>query len=213
METVENYMAADDARQNAHNGHESAPDTHMAHTETPQTLQQTQQDTQQDYYKSQQEVDQAFARRIAAERQKWEKERQDGQTGENTPDAGEAGLSYTEEAEFLRGVQAGEMQIRRQDPNFDLAEEMEGNPLFALMVAQGQDVKRVYDFFYPKASEGRLRKTVEKEIIERLRMRNNRPDALRSANAGKVHRDISGMSDNEIMDIDKRIKRGERVVL
>lgn len=184
-------------------------------TDTVADAQQTSEPQQEAFYKSQQEVDQAFSKRMAAEREKWESERsgQEGIAGDTQPDAGDAALSYSEERSFIRSVQQGEAEIRQIDPNFDLSAELEHNPLFALMVAQGQDIKDVYEFFHKESSEGRLRKSVEKEIFERIRMRNNRPDALRSANAGKVSRDISGMSEKEIMDIDKRIKRGERVVL
>lgn len=226
METVGNSFAADDARQTATEGDLNPTGVQQDNTPDDMAADSKGQETSQPdgFYRSQQEVDAAFAKRIAAERQKWEEGR--ATAGDDIPDAEggpadeavqpgawQPGLSYAEEAEFLRGVQAGEMHIRKQDPGFDIALEMEHNPLFALMIAQGEDVKRVYDFFHPQESESRLRRSVEQEIIQRLRMRNNRPDALRSANAGKVSRDISGMSDNEIMEIDQRIKRGERVVL
>ena len=54
---------------------------------------------------------------------------------------------------------------------------------------------------------------VEAEVLERLRMRNNRPEALRAGNSSAVHRDVSRMSEADLMRIDERVKRGERVVL
>ena len=198
---------------------------------------------EQPFYKSQKEVDRAFAMRLAAERKKWEAERaaadahtppaaqaeqaeQASSAGEPTPLAstGETGpdaaaqeeeglLPYEQERAFLRRVQQGEQKVLAIDPDFDLGREMARNPMFGLMLAQGVEVERAYAFFHPETAEARLRKRVEAEVLERLRMRNNRPEALRAGNNSTVHRDVSRMSEADLMRIDQRVKRGERVVL
>lgn len=199
----------------------------------------------QPFYKSQKEVDRAFAMRLAAERKKWEAERAaaDAQTppaaptqtepaeqassadeptplastGETEPDAAaqeqEGALPYEQERAFLRRIQQGEQKVLAIDPDFDLGREMARNPMFGLMLAQGVEVERAYAFFHPETAEARLRKRVEAEVLERLRMRNNRPEALRAGNNSTVHRDVSRMSEADLMRIDQRVKRGERVVL
>lgn len=180
------------------------------------------------FYRSQQEVDRAFKKRLEAEKKKWvreylgpeEEEPQQSTTGEELPDAAAEEqdlegmpLEAEEEAAFLQSVYEGERQVQKIDPEFEIAEEMRNNPMFALMIAQGMDVKRCYDFFHPQVSQGILKKAVEEEVIGRIRRRNARPRALGAANATSVHRDISRMSDEEILSIDARVKRGERVIL
>ena len=200
---------------------------------------------EQPFYKSQKEVDRAFAMRLAAERKKWEAERAEedahtppaapmetqqaeqaspadepsplASTGETEPDAAaqeqEGSLPYETERAFLRRIQQGEQKVLAIDPDFDLGQEMARNPMFGLMLAQGVEVERAYAFFHPETAEARLRKRVEAEVLERLRMRNNRPEALRAGNSSAVHRDVSRMSEADLMRIDERVKRGERVVL
>lgn len=173
-----------------------------------------------DYYRSQQEVDRAFAKRLEAERQKWEREaaaaKPDADDREETgdgeaPDAGE--LSLNEQRRFLTEVIRAEEEIRKEDPYFDLGEELKRNPMFALMIANGYDAKRVYEFFYPIRHRGNLKKAVEREIMDRIRLRNTRPQTMGTANAAMSVRDISKLSDDEIRQIDARIKKGERVRL
>ena len=113
----------------------------------------------------------------------------------------------------MRRIQQGEQKVLAIDPDFDLGQEMARNPMFGLMLAQGVEVERAYAFFHPETAEARLRKRVEAEVLERLRMRNNRPEALRAGNSSAVHRDVSRMSEADLMRIDERVKRGERVVL
>ena len=191
--------------------------------------QQLSQEEAKGFYRSQQEVDRAFKKRLEAEKKRWEREYLGGKdaepqekelTGEVLPDAAaeqengeDMPLEAEEEAAFLQAIYEGEQQVRRMDPQFDLAEEMQKNPMFALMLAQGMEVKRCYDFFHPQVSQGMLKKAVEEEVIQRIRRRNARPQALEAANATGVHRDISKMSDEEILSIDARIKKGERVIL
>lgn len=171
------------------------------------------------FYKSQEEVDKAFAFRMAAEREKWEKENMqqiEKSTGEeevHDADAQPQEMDFEQERAFIRAVEKGKDAIMQMDPHFELQKELEENPMFALMIAQGIDAKRAYDFFYPKQSEGQLRKSVEDEVLARIRMRNNRPRALDFSNTATTVRDISRMSDEEILDIDERIKKGERITL
>ncbi|MDL2225302.1 hypothetical protein LJC20_03720 [Eubacteriales bacterium OttesenSCG-928-M02] len=174
--------------------------------------------TEDGYYRSQKEVDEAFKKRLAAERQKWEREtRHAGEaeappTGEEEePDAGEWGM--LEEREFLSQVVLAEQKIQENDPGFDMEKEFERNPMFALMLASGFDPQRVYSFFYPVEERRSLKAAVEREVMDRIRLRNTRPVPMGSANTTGSQRDISRMTEEEIRDIDARVKRGERVRL
>ncbi len=124
-------------------------------------------------------------------------------------DAGEGG--WDEDA-FLAAIRKDEEVIAADDPDFDLAGEMEKNPAFALMLAQGLPLKRVYDFFHGDTVEGRMKQEMEQEIVARIRARNNRPAPIGSS-GGEAKRDISRMSDAEILEIDARVRRGERITL
>lgn len=179
-----------------------------------------------DYYRSQKEVDAAFKKRLEREKQRWERDRdreaaeeaemkmqellkEGADAAQDTANAGEKGW---DEEPFLAGIQKDEEAITAENPEFDLADEMEKSPVFALMLAQGLPLKRVYDFFHSDAAEGRLKRSVEQEIISRIRARNSRPTPIGNS-GGEVKRDISRMSDAEILEIDARVRRGERVTL
>ena len=186
-------------------------------------------ESQEGFYKSQKEVDRAFALRLAAERKKWERERlaaepsasgaenlelnrNEAPTGEEMePDAGE--MDLMEQKRFLMSVVEAEEEIQREDPYFDMEQEIRRNPMFALMIANGYDPRRVYEFFYPIRARGNLKKAVEREVMDRIRLRNRRPLTMASPHAAMNVRDVSRMSDEEIGRIDARVKRGERVRL
>jgi hypothetical protein len=186
-------------------------------------------ESQKGFYKSQKEVDRAFALRLAAERKKWEREQLGAEpleSGEESPeleqseapageemepDAGE--MDLMEQKRFLMRVVEAEGEIKREDPYFDMEQEIRRNPMFALMIANGYDPRRVYEFFYPIRARGNLKKAVEREVMDRIRLRNRRPATMASPNAAMSIRDVARMSDEEIGRIDARVKRGERVRL
>jgi hypothetical protein len=129
------------------------------------------------------------------------------ESGAGSRDAEGAGAQ-----EFVARMNREEEEMQRENPEFDLAGEMNANPLFALMAASGLPLKRVYGFFHSDEAEGELRKRVEREVIERIRARNLRPAPLDNSGRG-ASRDISRMSEDEILQIDARVKRGEKVIL
>ena len=138
--------------------------------------------------------------------------RNEAPTGEEMePDAGE--MDLMEQKRFLMSVVEAEGEIQREDPYFDMEQEIRRNPMFALMIANGYDPRRVYEFFYPIRARGNLKKAVEREVMDRIRLRNRRPLTMASPNAAMNVRDVSRMSDEEIGRIDARVKRGERVRL
>lgn len=174
-----------------------------------------------DYYRSQAEVDTAFSKRLEREKKKWEQQaREEAEAqingilneteGADAAPGGEENAFDTEQ--FIERIGMEEKEIQREDPGFDMLAEMNQNPMFALMAASGLPLKKVYEFFHSEEKEGALRKRVEQEIIGKIRSRNIRPAPIHPAGGGAM-KDISKMSESEILEIDARVRRGERVVL
>lgn len=205
------------------------------------------------YYRSQQEVDHAFGKRLAHERAKWEQAQKEAQAqDQNQEEAGEpqaqppnegaqldglleamaqheqtavtgsdpsetidratdAALGNNTHAAFLVDI-AQQAEALSQEMDFDLAREME-NPVFAMLLATGAPLRDVMEYVHPEQKAARLRADAEREVIERIRARNQRPASLQRANASQSQLDVSALSDEQIRDIDRRVKRGERVVL
>ena len=178
-----------------------------------------------DYYRSQQEVDQAFAKRLAQEKKKWEKEaslaaeveRLKTQTAQELPpQEAERPEQPAEEppakSEFIQNITREAEEIAEQFPDFRMEKAME-NRLFAMMLASGEPLKQVVAYFYPEYGRQEMREQTEREILANIRTRNLRPRSIGHANQGSMRRDVASLSDEEILDIDRRVKRGERVVL
>ena len=191
------------------------------------------------YYRSQKEVDEAFSKRLAHERRKWEREaslhseveRLKAQA-DRTPKPPETPELLLEQenkpasrgrkeqettaspirSEFIEKIQAELETIQQEYPAFSMETAME-NPLFGMMLATGEPLERVVDYFYPEHRQDQIRREAEDAVLERIRRRNVRPVSMGHANFGSFHRDIAQMSDEEILDIDRRVKRGEKITL
>ena len=172
------------------------------------------------YYRSQKEVDEAFGKRLAQERKKWEKEAslhaelerlKERSLREDLRDVSDAGYEKPK-SEFIQSILQQTEALKRDYPEFSMEEAMQ-NPLFAMMLAKGESLERVADYFYPERAREKVFREAEDEVLERIRRRNARPHTMAHANQGEIYRDIGKLSDEEILDIDRRVKRGERVIL
>lgn len=110
--------------------------------------------------------------------------------------------------EFLAEIKLQEEELQKQIPEFDLASEIEKNPMFAVMLSFREPVERVYEYFNPEY----VYKEIEKEILDRIKSRNLRPAHVeqRGKNGGY---DVNNLSAKDIEEIDKKVRRGERVEL
>ncbi len=224
-ESVENSFVQDDAAIDAEKGEESG------------------------FYKSQEEVNRAFKKRLEREKKKWEQslknngghKAQAQESSEEKEDPVEEELSkigeelspflekiedegelFEEEKqkekedfetqEFVRTVMNEVRELEQIYEELDLTEEL-NDPLFTHMLKEGQPLKKVYDYFKPERNRQDLYRQIEREVTERIRARNARPSSIARANASNASYDISRLTQKDIEEIDRRVRRGERVVL
>lgn len=114
--------------------------------------------------------------------------------------------------EFVNNILNEINGLEQQYEGIDLTEDLK-NPLFLHMLENGEPLKKVYDYFNPEKSREVNFKEMEREVTERIRLRNSRPASISHANSQNTVYDVSRLSQSEIEDIDRRVKRGERVVL
>lgn len=117
-----------------------------------------------------------------------------------------------ETEEFVSSVMKEVQELEDMYEEIDLTEGF-NNPLFTHMLKEGQPLKKVYDYFNPEKSRQSLYRQIEHEVTERIRARNSRPSSIAHSNANNASYDISRLSQKDIEEIDKRVRRGERVVL
>jgi len=112
-------------------------------------------------------------------------------------------------AEFVRNLREQEDAIRADDPDFDLLSAISQSPALRALILSGEPLERALHYVDPE----RMRQKIEREIIERIRRRNARPQPMDAANARARPIDLDSMSEDELRRIDERVKRGERVTL
>lgn len=161
-------------------------------------------DTPTQGYRSQQEVDAAFKKRLSALREKWENEQKEKEKGK---------IEEAKVSSLLRHIESEAELFFETYPNVDIAALLSQDPLFAYLLMKGKGLIETYAFLYDTEADGRLRQKVEQEVLSNLKARNIRPHALSAANSGGTSRDIARLSDAEILRIDSRVKSGERVTL
>lgn len=110
--------------------------------------------------------------------------------------------------EFLAEIKFQEEELQKLIPEFNLATEIEKNPMFAVMLSFREPMQKVYEYFNPEY----LYHEIEKEILDRIKARNLRPVHVEQRGKSGVY-DINNLSANDIAEIDKRVRRGERVEL
>jgi hypothetical protein len=112
-------------------------------------------------------------------------------------------------AEFVRDLREQEDALRLSEPDFDLLEAISRYPAFRALILSGEPVERAFNYIDPE----RLRRASEQAIVERIRLRNARPQSIGAANASAQPIDPANMSEEELRRLDERVKRGERVTL
>ena len=157
-----------------------------------------------EYYRSQREVDEAFKKRFAALKKKWEGEQKEKQRAEQDENKVMA---------LLDKIENQSRAFLELYPDVDIYAVVQENPLFAYLVMSGKDIIDAYEFLYAADTKQRIRQALEQEIIGNMKARNTRPRGMNAANSGGSLRDIARFSDADILRIDQRIKNGERVTL
>lgn len=161
-------------------------------------------DIKSSFYRSQEEVDKAFKKRFASEKEKWDKEQE--QKDKINSDEDKIAI-------LLNKIESQKEGFYKLYPDVDIYGEIETNPLFAYLILSGKSVTDTYEFLYVDVAKTRLKGELEQEIIGNLKARNTRPRVINAANSGGSSKDIARLSDAEILRIDQRIKSGERVTL
>lgn len=108
--------------------------------------------------------------------------------------------------DFVAAIKAQEEMLKADIPELNLAQEMENEPLFATMLACGENLYDVYSYFHPEFLEKRMEETV----MARIQKRNLRPSAMKSRPSSS-NVSIENLSEKEIADIDARVRRGEKI--
>lgn len=110
--------------------------------------------------------------------------------------------------EFLANIRYQEEELKKQVPEFDLGAEIEKNPMFAVMLSFNEPLQQVFAYFNPEI----VYREMEKDILERIKSRNLRPDHVEQrGKAGGF--DVNNLSSKDMAEIDKRVRRGERIEL
>ena len=127
-----------------------------------------------------------------------------------TPEVVDTEHDYSEDIEQIKNQEA---ELKKEYPSLDLSEEIENDPFIAQMLARGYDVRSIFELKYPGIAENRLMKSQRDSVLENIRTRNARPRSIGSGGYFNSVRDVKNMSEEEIMRIDAKIKRGQRVTL
>lgn len=126
-------------------------------------------------------------------------------TQENIDKAKEEHIKTIDE-KFLARVKVEEQELQAKFPNFSVKKEMEKNPLFAVMLVFNESVEDVYYYF----NKDILTKQIEKEVIEKIKARDVMPDTISAS--GKTSKfNVDNLTEKDIEEIDKRVRRGEKV--
>lgn len=104
-------------------------------------------------------------------------------------------------------------------PQFDLRSEMQNSKFVDLLRVPGVDVRTAYELTHKdEIIAGAMQftaKTVEKKIADKIAANGARPteNGLSSQSASLTQSDVSQLSKAEILDIQRRVARGEKVDL
>lgn len=122
--------------------------------------------------------------------------------------AEDAALAFRQvDEEFLADIKAQEDALLQEVPNFSLTEEMEKNPLFATMLACGEQLLDVFHYFHPEV----LAERMEKDMVKQIQARKRRPRVVAQTGAKDSGVNIDQLNEEQMAEIDRRVRRGERV--
>ena len=111
--------------------------------------------------------------------------------------------------EFAASVLDEVEKLEELYDDLDLSQDF-NNSLFTYMLEKGEPLKKVYDYFNPQKNYDALHREIEREIIGQIRARNSKPNSISHANASSAYYDASRLTQKDIEEIDRRVKRGER---
>lgn len=145
-------------------------------------------------------------RKIERENSALKKQMQEQEAKEN---ASRLYASWMEQAEKTKGIY----------PSFDLNAEMQNPKFVDLLRVPGVDVRTAYELVHKDdIIAGAMQfaaKTVEKKVTDRIAANGARPaeNGLSSQGASLTKSDVSQLSKEELLDIQRRVLRGEKVDL
>ena len=108
-------------------------------------------------------------------------------------------------------------QVKTIYPQFDLKSEMQNPKFIDLLRVPGVDVRTAYELTHKdEIIAGAMQftaKTVEKKIADKIAANGARPteNGLNSQSASLTKSDVSQLSKADILDIQRRVARGEKV--
>lgn len=179
------------------------------------------------FYKSQEEVDRAFGRRLASERRRWEREHQEAlrQTRAETREQGRDDADiwlpqqqmYAREYAYFADLVAQANALAKECPEFDLMDELRQNPAFEEMVTNGVPVARAYEAVgqAPLTQKERsIRQDERRRVVEEMESRSQiLPTVDRDPGLSGPALDVTRLSEEELTRLAERVRKGERVVL
>lgn len=174
------------------------------------------------YYKSQQEVDRAFGRRLASERRRWERELEERHRTESLHDTAndedmDSPVRQGKEDTGSGDLAAQGNALAQEYPEFDLMEEIRENPAFARMVTCGMPVSDAYEIAGQQKlleRELSIRRDERRRVLEEIESRSvSLPPVDRTAGLSSPALDVTRMSEAELTRLAERVRRGERVVI
>ena len=108
-------------------------------------------------------------------------------------------------------------QVKALYPSFDLKSEMQNPKFIDLLRVPGVDVRTAYELTHKdEIIEGAMRftaKAVEKKVVDKIAANGARPteNGLSSQSASLTKSDVSQLSKADILEIQRRVARGEKV--
>jgi hypothetical protein len=108
-------------------------------------------------------------------------------------------------------------QVKAIYPQFDLRSEMQNSKFIDLLQVPGVDVRTAYELTHKdEIIAGAMQftaKTVEKKIADKIAANGARPteNGLNSQSASITKSDVSQLSKADILDIQRRVARGEKI--
>ena len=108
-------------------------------------------------------------------------------------------------------------QVKAIYPQFDLKAEMQNSKFVDLLRVPGVDVRTAYELTHKDdIIAGAMQftaKAVEKKVVDKIAANGARPteNGLSSQSASLTKSDVSQLSKDEILDIQKRVARGEKI--
>ena len=111
--------------------------------------------------------------------------------------------------EYVKSLREQEDAIREGEPEFDLSRAVGESPALRALILAGEPVARALEYAEPE----RAARRIEREVLERIRRRNARPEPIGAANGAEARFDPAGMTEGELRRLEERVRRGERVAL